>query len=112
MDEKIPVIKKVFEDVDVTGVATIYDEMMKQWAEELDKSYFEHFKATEQVSEAVLLMNPKHKEQLGEFLNVSGLKIPIIWHRYVEEDKAYMVTDKELARNIRETYAYDNQRLK
>lgn len=110
MDEKIPVIKKVFEDVDVTGTADIIDEIMRRWAEELDKSYFECFKATGQVSEAVLVMNPKHKDQMGEFLYVSGLKVPVVYGKFVEEDKAYMITDKELARSIRE--AYDNQRLK
>lgn len=77
---------------------------------EKEEKMFEEAKEKGEISEAVLIMNPKHKEQLGEFLNVSGLKIPIIWHRYVEEDKAYMVTDKEIAKDVRE--AYDYQRLK
>lgn len=110
MDEKIPVIKKVYEDVDVTGTADILDEIVRRWAEELDKSYFEYFKSTERVSEAVLVMNPKYKGQMGEFLYVSGLKVPVVYGKYVEEDKAYMITDKELAKNVRD--AYDNQRLK
>ena len=87
-----------------------FDEIMEYWAEEQEKKRFKHLKVTGQISEAVLMMNPKHKGQMGEFLYVSGLKIPIIWHRYVEEDKAYMITDKELAKNVRE--AYDYQRLK
>ena len=81
-----------------------FDEIMECWVEEQEKKQFERLKVTEQISEAVLLMNPKHKVQMGEFLYVSGLKIPIIWHRYVEEDKAYMITDKELAKNVREMY--------
>ena len=57
-----------------------------------------------------MLMNPKHKGQMGMFLYASGLKVPVIYGKYVEEDKAYMITDKELEKNVRE--AYDNQRLK
>ena len=74
-----------------------------QIAEE-EKKLIEEAKEKGQISEAVLLMNPKHKGQMGEFLYVSGLKIPVIWHRYVEEDKAYMITDKEIAKNVREMY--------
>lgn len=81
-----------------------FDIVAKEMEEAYEKQLFEDYKATEQFSEAVLLMNPKHKGQMGEFLYVSGLKIPIIWHRYVEEDKAYMITDKELAKNVREMY--------
>ena len=81
-----------------------FDIVAEKMVEVYEKRIFEDYKATEQVSEAVLVMNPKHKGQMGEFLYVSGLKIPIIWHRYVEEDKVYMVTDKELAKNIREAY--------
>lgn len=86
-----------------------FDIVAEKMTEAYEKRLFEDYKATEQISEAVLLMNPKHKGQMGEFLYVSGLKIPIIWHRYVEEDKAYMITDKVLAKNVRE--AYGNQRL-
>ncbi len=81
-----------------------FDEITERLIDARGKAFFEQLKCTRQISEAVLLMNPKHKEQLGEFLNVSGLIIPIIWHRYVEEDKAYMITDKELAKNVREMY--------
>lgn len=112
MDEKIPVIKKVLEDVDVTETADILDEIARRWAEELDKAYFERLKTTERVSEAVLLMNPKHKGQMGDFLYVSGLKVPVIYGKFVEEDKAYMITDKELARNMRELYEEQERRRK
>lgn len=81
-----------------------FDIVAKEMVEAYEKRLFEDYKATEQISEAVLLMNPKHKGQMGEFLYVSGLKIPIIWHRYVEEDKAYMITDKEMAKNVRKMY--------
>ena len=87
-----------------------FDETMDRLMAASEKAFFEQLKCAGQVSEAVLLMNPKHKGQMGEFLYVSGLMIPVIYAKCVEEDKAYMITDKELARNIRE--AYDNQRLK
>ena len=81
-----------------------FDIVAEKMAEANDKRLFEDYKSTEQVSEAVLLMNPKHKGQMGEFLHVSGLKVPVIYGKYVEEDKAYMITDKELAKNVREMY--------
>lgn len=81
-----------------------FDIVAKEMVEVNEKRLFEDYKATEQISEAVLMMNPKHKGQMGEFLYVSGLKIPIIWHRYVEEDKAYMINDKDMAKNVREMY--------
>lgn len=87
-----------------------FDIVAKEMVEANEKRIFEDYKATEQVSEAVLVMNPKYKGQMGEFLYVSGLKIPVVYGKYVEEDKVYMVTDKELAKNVME--AYDYQRLK
>lgn len=71
---------------------------------EKEEKMFEEAAEKGEISEAVLIMNPKHKDQMGEFLYVSGLKIPIIWHRYVEEDKVYMITDKEIAKDVREAY--------
>lgn len=80
------------------------DEVTKHLLEADEKQYFIAAKLTGQFSEAVLVMNPKHKGQMGEFLYVSGLKIPVLYGKYVEEDKAYMITDKELAKNVREMY--------
>ena len=87
-----------------------FDEITERLMATSEKAFFEQLKCTRQISEAVLLMNPKHKGQMGEFAYASGLKIPVIYAKCVEEDKAYMITDKELAKNVRE--AYDNQRLK
>lgn len=81
-----------------------FDIVAKKMAEASEKRIFEDYKATERVSEAVLVMNPKHKGQMGEFLYVSGLKVPVVYGKYVEEDKAYMITDIELAKNVREMY--------
>ena len=110
--DKYVVFKKTFDvsDIEVLGSTdNLLDKIIDQWIEEREKEYFERLKTTEQISEAVLVMNPKHKGQMGEFLYVSGLKVPVIYGKYVEEDKAYMITDKELAKNVRD--AYDNQRL-
>ena len=89
------------------GLNGVFDMSGKQmdWQELIDRAcmtipaekeekMFEEAVGKGEISEAVLIMNPKHKEQLGEFLNVSGLKIPIIWHRYVEEDKVYIIWGK------------------
>lgn len=81
-----------------------FDIVTEKMVEAYEKRLFEDYKATEQVSEAVLLMNPKHKGQMGEFAYASGLKIPVIYAKCVEEDKAYMITDKELAKDVREMY--------
>lgn len=81
-----------------------FDIVAEKMVEVREKRLFEDYKAAEQVSEAVLLMNPKHKDQMGEFLHVSGLKVPVIYGKYVEEDKAYMINDKDMAKIARETY--------
>ena len=81
-----------------------FDEITERLMAASEKAFFEQLKCTGQVSETVLLMNPKHKDQMGEFLYVSGLIVPVIYAKCVEEDKAYMITDKELAENVREMY--------
>ena len=82
----------------------IIDMVCKIQIAEEKKKLFEEAKEKGQISEAVLVMNPKHKGQMGEFLYVSGLRVPVIYGKYVEEDKAYMITDKEMAKNAREMY--------
>ena len=82
----------------------IIDMVCKIQIDEEKKKLFEEAKEKGQISEAVLVMNPKHKGQMGEFLYVSGLRVPVIYGKYVEEDKAYMITDKEMAKNAREMY--------
>jgi hypothetical protein len=63
-----------------------------------------------EIANGVLIVHPKYKEQLKDFINVDGIKVPVFYENHIEEDKAVLIMDKELARYIRD--AYDNQRLK
>lgn len=63
-----------------------------------------------EIANEVLIVHPKYKEQLKDYINVDGIKVPVLYANYIEEDKAIFITDKELAKSVRETYDY--QRLK
>lgn len=89
---------------DLTSTIDIMDEITKSYAEAEDKRIFEEYRANGRFSEAVLIMNPKHKGAMEDFLNTNGLKIPVIWYERVEEDKAYMINDKDMAKNVRKMY--------
>lgn len=57
-----------------------------------------------EIADEVLIVHPKYKEQLKDFINVDGIKVPVLYENYIEEDKAIFITDKELAKNVREMY--------
>jgi flagellar biosynthesis component FlhA len=57
-----------------------------------------------EIADEVLIVHPKYKEQLKDFVNVDGIKVPVLYANYIEEDKAVFITDKELAKNVREMY--------
>ena len=60
------------------------------------------------IVDAVLLCNPKHKKVLSDALHEIGIKkIPIVWEKYIEDDKIYMVTDKDLVDNIKDAIHFE-----
>jgi len=65
------------------------------------KAYEEH-RANEDITEAVLICHPKVTNALKMAIHENNLKdIPIISTPLSEEDKIYMVTDKEFIKNAR-----------
>lgn len=60
------------------------------------------------IVDAVLICNPKHKGVLYGALHEMGIKkIPIVWEKCVEDDKLYMVTDKDLVENIKQSIHFE-----
>ena len=54
------------------------------------------------ISDMALIMNPEHKGVVEQALYSAGIKrIPIIYVDYVELDKAYAITDKNMVENIK-----------
>lgn len=65
------------------------------------KAYEEH-RANGDITEAVLICNPKVENILKRVIHENNLKeIQIISVPMAEEDKIYMVTDKEFIKNAR-----------
>lgn len=63
--------------------------------------YKEH-RANGDITEAVLICHPKVTDILKRAIHENNLKdIPIISTSLAEEDKTYMVTDKEFIKNVR-----------
>lgn len=79
----------------------IWDLILKEMQEVEEKRLFAQLKIDGKLVEAVLVANPKHKQAFKDYFDKTGTKIPILWHRYVEEDKCYMVWDKDMIENIR-----------
>lgn len=60
------------------------------------------------ISDVVLVMSPEHKGVIEQALYSAGIKkIPIIYVDYVEIDKAYAITDKELVENIKKNLNWE-----
>ena len=54
------------------------------------------------ISDMVLVLNSEHKGVIEQALYSAGIKkIPIIYVDYVELDKAYAITDKNMVENIK-----------
>ncbi len=80
----------------------IYDEISTKMQEAEDERIFNEKKEDGTINgDFCLLMNPKYKGQLYE-MRAAGLKVPVVWSRFVEEDKAYVVTDKDVVKAARE----------
>lgn len=74
------------------------EDVIKECIEKQEKEYIEQFKESRMIEDAVLILHPKLKKIIVE----SDLaKATILWNEAIEDNKAYMVTDKELKENIR-----------
>lgn len=74
-----------------------FDRICEDFAKMQEQMIFKDLKDSKSIEDAVLIMNPKHKEIVIK----SGLKCCILWSHLCPEDKTYMVTDKELKENIK-----------
>lgn len=78
------------------------EKMMQAVKEATDKKIFEDRKESGDIKEDfALILNPKHKDIIPELWYKAGLAIPIVWSTFAEEEKCYVVTDKNFVRNAR-----------
>lgn len=82
----------------------MFDEICEAMAKAEDERIFREKREDGTINgDFCLILNPKYKEQLYE-MRAAGLKVPVVWSPLVEEDKAYVVTDKEIVKNARGMY--------
>lgn len=71
--------------------------------EAIDKYFFnEAMHEDYLISNYALIAHAKHKKAITE----SGIKVPVVYYNYCEEDKVYVVTDPDLRANIIEAIKY------
>ena len=85
----------------------IYDEMCKEVAKMMDKIAFDEARNSGKVVEPVLICNRGNKFMLHQIFRGMDL---CIYGTDLCDNKIYMVTDKELAENIREGLKYERTR--
>ncbi len=74
-----------------------FDRICEDFAKMQEQMIFKDLKDSKSIEDAVLIMNPKHKEIVIK----SGLKCCILWSSLCPEDKTYMVTDEQLKAYLR-----------
>ena len=74
-----------------------YDEFMSSLLRIREAEIFAEAQAKKYIEDAVLIMNPKHKNIIAE----SGVNAFVLWNLYCPEDKCFMVTDEDLKREIK-----------
>ena len=71
--------------------------------EAIDKYFFtEAMNENYLISNYALIAHPKYKKAIAE----SGIKVPVVFYNYCEEDKVYAVTDPGLVASIKEAIKY------
>lgn len=92
-DEQAETIIKDFTQIDT-------EKMIQAIKDTTDKKIFEERKESGDIKEDfALILNPKHKDIISELWYKTGIVIPIVWSTVVEEEKIYVVTDKNFVRN-------------
>lgn len=78
------------------------EKLMQAMTVASEKKIFEERKESGDIKEDfALILNPKHKDIIPELWYKAGIAIPIVWSTVVEEEKIYVVTDKNFVRNAR-----------
>ena len=79
-----------------------YESMIKEITEVSEKKIFEERKESGDIKEDfALILNPKNKDIIPELWYKAGIVIPIVWSPFAEEEKCYVVTDKNFVKNAR-----------
>lgn len=87
------------------SITTMIDNIVKAQQKLNELNIYNEHKAKGDITEAVLMCTPKVANALKAAIFENKLKeIPIIVTRLAEEDKIYMVTDKEFIKNAREMF--------
>ena len=74
-----------------------YDEFMSSLLRMREAEIFVEAQAKKHIEDAVLIMNPKHKNIIVE----SGVNAFVLWNPYCPEEKCFIVTDEDLKREIK-----------
>lgn len=82
----------------------LLEDVVRRVLEDADKRVLEDMEEDGSLTDAVLVMNPKHVGSMNDFLEVSGLKIPVMWNPRVKEDRCLMVVNKRFAGIITRQY--------
>lgn len=78
------------------------EKMIQAIKEDADKKIFEERKESGDIKEEfALILHPKHMDIIPELWYKAGIVIPIVWSPFAEEEKCYVVTDKNFVRNAR-----------
>jgi hypothetical protein len=83
-----------------------WDDILENMREENDKRIFQDAKDQFKIDEAILIAHPKYKDILSDALYQITGRIDVVWSSVCEEDKLYMITDKETIKNIREYWKW------
>ena len=83
-----------------SDLATWCEQIIEKYQEAKEQEIFQNLQDTKRIEEAVLIMNPIHKELVSK----SELsKATILWSNLCPEDKAFMVTDDELKERMKQS---------
>lgn len=86
---------------------TLIDDIYNRKVELEEKKRIEDLKAKGIITDACLICSKSIKAEITEVLRENGIKIAIICNPYVEKDKLYMVTDKDLVEAIKKAVNFD-----
>lgn len=73
------------------------DDYMKAFQRMREQELFKELQAKQMIDDAVLIMHPKHKRIIAE----SGIGAYVLWSDVCPEDKAYMITDEDLKKEMK-----------
>ena len=79
------------------------NEMIKKMNDLHEQQLVNDFKQKGIIVDACLICSPKIGNDIKKVLHKNKIQIPIVIEKYCEDDKMYMVTDKEIVENIKES---------